>query len=185
MMWYDYQNTMKRRIEIIKTGGTFDKIYDPVDELTFPDESHVPTILDRALIERDDIHHLPLMSIDSKHMDESHRADILRAVHRSYVDKIVVTHGTDSMAETARHLQSRALTHQAVVLTGAMRPYAYGMESDAVPNLIHALAVVEIAKRGVYVAMHGEIFLPETLRKDKGRFVGRTVSLEELAAGPK
>lgn len=176
---------MKRRIEIITTGGTFDKIYDPVAELMFPDESHVPTILARALVDRDDIHHQPLMSIDSKDMEESHRTDILRAVHRSYADKIVVTHGTDTMAETARHLQSRALSHQAVVLTGAMRPYTYGMESDAVPNLIHALAVAEIAKRGVYVAMHNQIFLPETVKKDNGRFVGRTVSLEELAAGPK
>lgn len=176
---------MNRRIEIITTGGTFDKIYDPVDELTFPKESHVSSILERAGIRKDNLSHRALMSVDSKNIGDPERIDILRAVHRSAADKIVVVHGTDSMADTARHLQSREQSHQAVVLTGAMRPYAYGHESDAVANLIHALAVVEIARRGVYIAMHNEIFLPDDVRKENGRFIGRTISLGQLADGLK
>jgi L-asparaginase len=178
-----------KRIEVITTGGTFDKVYDPIKgELAFPDESHVPEILEGAGINAVDVKHVPLMSIDSQEMTDMHRREIAKTVHRSYADRIIITHGTDTMIETAQHLSGiDALTDRAIMLTGAMVPYSVGKESDASFNLAFALAMIKLPRKGVYVAMHGEVFRPDAVEKDKkmGRFVGHALSWQELAAGPK
>jgi L-asparaginase len=177
-------------IDVISTGGTFDKIYDPIaGELGFPDESHVPEILENAGVDPKKVKHVPLMSIDSLEMTDWHRREIAKTVDRSNAtDGIVITHGTDRMIETAEHLSTLdALADRAIMLTGALLPYSIGTRSDASFNLSFALAMVNTTKKGVYIAMHGEVFRPHQVEKDKkiGRFVGRAVSLEELAARPR
>ena len=149
---------------IIVTGGTFDKHYDAIKgELTFK-ESHLPAILEQARIT------IPVaievnQLIDSLHMNDGHRQGVLAACRHAAERSIVVVHGTDTMAETARVVGQAGLA-KTIVFTGAMIPYSV-QGSDALFNLGFALAMAQALPDGAYVAMNGRVFTWSDVRKDK------------------
>lgn len=159
---------MSHAIRIIITGGTFDKRYDEVrGELTFS-STHLPEIVERVRIT------VPLeleinSLIDSLEMKDDDRERIADACAGAPEERIVITHGTDTMVETAAAIGRRAL-ERTVVLTGAMIPYAFGA-SDAVFNLGTAISAVQLLPHGVYVAMNGRVFRGDRVRKNRERGV--------------
>lgn len=159
------------RIRIIITGGTFDKIYDEVKgSLTFRD-THLPEILKftRCTVPIElELNQL----IDSLEMHTANRIQIKDACTRAPERHIVVTHGTDTMVETAEVLGDAALD-KTIVLTGAMVPYAV-TNSDAVFNLGCAITAAQLMKPGVYLAMNGRVFSWNNVRKNKAMGVFET-----------
>jgi L-asparaginase len=143
-------------IRILVTGGTFDKKYDELTGRLFFRETHVPEML-RLGRARLDMTVETVMMIDSLEMDEDGRARIVDRCRASHERAIVVTHGTDTMIDTARALAAAQLADKTIVLTGAMVPYAFG-SSDGLFNLGSALSFVQILAPGVYVAMNGQQF---------------------------
>jgi L-asparaginase len=154
-------------IRIVVTGGTFDKQYDELNGTLSFKSTHLPEMLrlGRCRLEVS-IH--PLMMIDSLDMSEADRAAIVEDCRDADETRIVVTHGTDTMVETARAL-AKGLglgSGKTVVLTGAMVPYAFG-SSDGLFNLGSALSFVQVLPAGVYVAMNGRCFNWGRVRKNR------------------
>src|SRR5215213_8864623 len=142
-------------MRIVVTGGTFDKQYDELrGELTFKD-SHLPAILKQARITAPIVLEINQL-IDSLHMQDVNRQHILASCRAAPEERIVVVHGTDTMALTARVLGEAGLP-KTIVLTGAMIPYAI-MGSDSLFNLGFAVAAAQLLPRGVYIAMNGQSF---------------------------
>jgi len=154
------------RIRILATGGTFDKEYNELTGELFFKSTHTGDMLalGRCLL---DVKIETLMMIDSLEMTEAGRRSVLARCRAVPESRIVVTHGTDTMAETAAVL-GRGLKGSAkiVVLTGAMIPYKFG-SSDGMFNLGTALAFVQTLTPGVYVAMNGRCFPWNSVRKNK------------------
>ena len=158
---------MTRTIAIFTTGGTFDKRYDELGgRLSFGD-THVPEML-RLGRSRVDVAVRQLMMIDSLDMSADDRRRIADACLAAAEPRIVVTHGTDTMVETAGTLAAAipAERGKTIVLTGAMVPYAFG-SSDGLFNLGSALSFVQVLPAGVYVAMNGRAFRWDEVRKNR------------------
>ena len=151
-------------IRIFVTGGTFDKEYDEINGRLFFKETHVPEML-RLGRSRVQIALTPLMLIDSLDMSNADRERIVASCQMAVEDRIVVTHGTDTMVTRAAALAA-GLTGKTIVLTGAMVPYAFG-SSDGLFNLGSALSFAQVLPPGVYVAMNGTVFLWNAVRKNK------------------
>jgi L-asparaginase len=151
-------------IMILVTGGTFDKEYDELNGSLFFKDTHVPEMLKlgRCIVE---VEVRTLMMVDSLEMTDADREIILNYCRKYEKEKIVITHGTDTMEETARLLGGADLK-KTIVLTGAMIPYKFG-SSDGFFNLGSAIAFVEILPHGVYVAMNGRYFHWKNVRKNK------------------
>ncbi len=160
-------------IRILTTGGTFDKEYNEIDGTLFFRETHVSEMLKLGRC-RLDVTVKPLMLIDSLEMTEEDRRLILEECKRVPESRIVITHGTDTMDQTAAML-GKAGIKKTIVLTGAMIPYKFG-SSDGLFNLGSALAFVQSLPAGVYVAMNGEYFSWKNVRKNRetGRFESLT-----------
>ena len=142
-------------LRIFVTGGTFDKEYNELTgELSFMG-THVPEMLRLGRC-RLDVSIRTLMMIDSLEMTDADRAIIAHACQQAPASHIVVTHGTDTMVETARALAA-AVSGKTIVLTGAMVPYAFG-SSDGLFNLGSAVSFAQVLPPGVYVAMNGRCF---------------------------
>jgi L-asparaginase len=151
-------------IRVVVTGGTFDKTYDEIKgQLSFGG-THLPEML-RLGRSRVETTIETLMMIDSLDMTDADRARIVEACARCPEDHIVITHGTDTMVETARAV-ARGVTGKTVVLTGAMVPYAFG-SSDGLFNLGSALSFAEVLPSGVYIAMNGQHFRWDRVRKNR------------------
>jgi L-asparaginase len=155
-------------IKILITGGTFDKKYDEITGRLYFKKTHVPEMLKLGRC-RLDIQVHTVMMIDSLDMTESDRQLILENCKKSPEDKIVITHGTDTMAETAKVL-GESIKDKTIVLTGAMIPYAFG-SSDGLFNLGSALSFVQALPHGVYIAMNGRYFTWDNVRKNRERGV--------------
>jgi L-asparaginase len=155
-------------IRVLVTGGTFDKEYDELTGRLFFKETHLPEMLRLARC-RAEVRLQTLMMIDSLEMTDADRARVVEACRGAAEARLVVTHGTDTMAETARAL-SAAATGKTVVLTGAMIPYAFG-SSDGLFNLGSALALAQVLPPGVYVAMNGRCLDGARVEKDRQRGV--------------
>jgi L-asparaginase len=112
-----------------------------------------------------DVHIEVLMMMDSLEMKESHRHRIVDACATCAESQIVITHGTDTMVDTAAVIAA-AVTTKTIVLTGAMVPYAFG-SSDGLFNLGSALSFVQALPPGVYVAMNGRFFRWDDVRKNR------------------
>ena len=154
-------------IRIFVTGGTFDKTYDEIKgQLSFTD-THLPEML-RLGRSRVDVSVRTLMMIDSLDMTDADRRLIVDECRRTTETCIVITHGTDTMVETARALATAFDTDgtKTIVLTGAMIPYAFG-SSDGLFNLGSALSLVQVLKPGVYIAMNGRHFEWNKVRKNR------------------
>ena len=153
------------RIRILVTGGTFDKEYDELSGRLFFQDTHVPEMLRRGRC-RLDVVSETVMMIDSLELDDAGRAHIVDRARQSEENALVITHGTDTMVQTARALATASLRGKTIVLTGAMVPYAFG-SSDGLFNLGSALSFVQVLPPGVYVAMNGQYFAWDSVRKNK------------------
>ncbi|HET6267098.1 MAG TPA: asparaginase domain-containing protein [Acidobacteriota bacterium] len=159
-------------IRIFVTGGTFDKEYNEIDGTLFFKDTHLAEMLKlgRCKLEVDI---RTLMLVDSLEMTEDDRGIIVEHCRKTSEDRIVITHGTDTMDLTAKALGMAKLP-KTIVLTGAMVPYKFG-SSDGLFNLGSALAFAQTLSHGVYVAMNGRFFPWDNVRKNK-----RTGEFEEL-----
>lgn len=147
------------KLTLLTTGGTIDKTYNEHKGVL----ANYDTVLDRILaglrLPDIDIRHIEVMNKDSLEMTETDRAMLLQAVldAQAFSDAILITHGTDTLAESGEYLVDHL--HPAripVVLTGAMRPYEF-RDSDAVQNVTEALLAVRLLGPGVYVVMHNRV----------------------------
>ena len=151
-------------IRIFVCGGTFDKQYDEITGRLFFKDTHVPEML-RLGRSRVDVRVDTLMMIDSLEMTAADRARIVERCVTCAESRIVITHGTDTMVETAGTL-AQAIRDKTIVLTGAMVPYAFG-SSDGLFNLGSALSFAQVLPAGVYVAMNGTAFPWNGVRKNR------------------
>jgi L-asparaginase len=151
-------------IRIFITGGTFDKEYNELNGELFFKNTHMPELLEKGR-SKVNVAIRTLMMIDSLEMTDQDRALIAHHCNQSEEDKIIITHGTDTMAETAAVL-AQEVKNKTVVLTGAMIPIKFG-SSDGLFNLGSALAFVQTLPAGVYVAMNGRYFNWDNVRKNK------------------
>jgi L-asparaginase len=152
------------QIRILVTGGTFDKEYDELTGRLFFRDTHVSEMLRRGRC-RAPVEIETVMMIDSLDLDEAGRARIVDRCRHCAERAVVVTHGTDTMVETAHALAAAAPRDKTIVLTGAMVPYAFG-SSDGLFNLGSALSFVQVLPPGVYVAMNGRHFRWDDVRKN-------------------
>ena len=151
-------------IRIFITVGTFDKEYNDLNGQVYFKDTHILELLKLGRC-RVDVAIRTLMMIDSLEMTDDDRQLIARQCQNSDEDQIIITHGTDTMAETAAVL-AKETTNKTIVLTGAMIPYKFG-SSDGLFNLGSALAFVQALPKGVYVAMNGRYFTWDNVRKNK------------------
>ena len=151
-------------IKIFATGGTFDKEYNEITGTLFFQDTHLGDMLGRGrcLVP---VSVETLMMVDSLDMTDADRALILRRCLDTPEQRIVITHGTDSMEQTAAVL-GQSTTGKTIVLTGAMVPYTFG-SSDGMFNLGTALAFAQTLPAGVYVAMNGRCFGWQSVRKNR------------------
>lgn len=151
-------------IKLFSTGGTFDKEYNELTGALYFQRTHLADMLKhgRCLLK---VHVETLMMIDSLEMTDADRTLILQRCIETPEKRIVITHGTDSMEETAAVL-GKGITSKTIVLTGAMIPYTFG-SSDGMFNLGTALAFVQTLPPGVYVAMNGRYFGWDSVRKNR------------------
>ena len=161
---------------MLVTGGTFDKEYNELDGSLFFRRTHLPEML-RLGRSRVEVAIETLMMIDSLEMTAADRARIVEACERAAETRILITHGTDTMVETAAALAragdrprsddaTTSVPGKTIVLTGAMIPYAFG-SSDGLFNLGSALSFVQALPAGVYIAMNGRCFDWNRVRKDR------------------
>ncbi len=159
-------------IRIFVTGGTFDKEYNELTGELFFKETHLPEMLSRSRSSLD-VTVRTLMMIDSLNMTDEDRDLIAHQCRSTEEDKIIITHGTDTMTVTAKVLAEK-VPNKTIVITGAMIPYKFG-SSDGFFNLGSALAFAQCLPPGVYVAMNGRYFDWDKVRKNR-----RTGVFEEL-----
>jgi L-asparaginase len=161
-------------IRILATGGTFDKEYDELNGRLFFLDTHVPEMLRRGRC-RLEVDVETVMMIDSLDLDDDGRGRIVERCRSCEERAVVITHGTDTMVETARALAAAHLGDKTVVLTGAMVPYAFG-SSDGLFNLGSALSFVQVLPPGVYVAMNGQHFRWDAVRKNRATGIFEAVA---------
>jgi L-asparaginase len=163
---------MSHRIQIFVTGGTFDKEYNELTGELFFQNTHISDMLRLGRCHLD-VEIESLMMIDSLQMTDAGRYLILERCLAAGPNRIVITHGTDTMEQTAAVL-GRAMVGKTIVLTGAMVPYTFG-SSDGMFNLGTALAFVQTLEPGVYVAMNGRCFPWHSVTKNRERGVFEAV----------
>jgi L-asparaginase len=159
-----FQNERAMAIRIFITGGTFDKEYNELNGQLYFKDTHMSDLLEmgRSQVE---VEIRTLMMVDSLEMTDEDRNLIVHQCNNCEEDKIVITHGTDTMANTASML-AHLVKNKTVILTGAMIPIKFG-SSDGLFNLGSALAFAQTLPHGVYVAMNGRFFHANNVRKNK------------------
>ena len=151
-------------IRFYVTGGTFDKEYNELNGELFFKDTHTREMLRLGRCNLD-LEIRTLMMIDSQEMTDIDREMIRKSCVECDRERIVITHGTDTMAETARYLGEH-VSEKTIVLVGAMVPYTFG-SSDGLFNLGSALAFVQTLPHGIYVAMNGRVFDGDNARKNR------------------
>jgi L-asparaginase len=151
-------------VKILVTGGTIDKCYNEVTgELVFK-HSHLPEMLQQSRCEVELTIDAILLK-DSLDMDDADRNIILQACQQSTAPSIIITHGTDTMTLTAKHLATH-IKDKTIVLLGAMIPYAF-KQSDSLFNLGCSMAAVQCLSPGVYITMNGKVFNWDQVTKNR------------------
>ena len=151
-------------IRIFITGGTFDKEYNELNGQLYFKDTHMQDLLEMGRCRlKTEIR--TLMMIDSLEMTDEDRALIVHQCNQCEENKIVITHGTDTLNETAKVLAQK-IKDKTIILTGAMIPIKFG-SSDGLFNLGSALAFAQTLPAGVYVAMNGRYFNWDNVRKNK------------------
>lgn len=164
---------MSKGISIFVTGGTFDKEYDEIHGKLYFKETHLQEILNlgRCTIP---VNIITLMMIDSLQMTAGHRNRIMQSCLQCPDNRIIITHGTDTMVETGRVLAEAGI-EKTIVLTGAMIPYKFG-SSDGLFNMGCALSFVQTLPVGVYITMNGRCFLWDNVRKNRQSGIFETIN---------
>ena len=151
------------RIKVFTTGGSLDKGYSTRESAFLVQEPQVGNVLQDANVAFEyEIE--PLVRKDSLELTEEDRALIFLKVREDSAERILITHGTDTMAQTGRHLVG--IKGKTIVLTGAMQPASF-KRTDAPFNIGFAVAALQTLPHGVYVAMNGRIFDPAHTRKNR------------------
>ena len=151
-------------IRIFITGGTFDKEYNELNGQLFFKDSHLDDLLEMGR-SKVPVEIRTLMMVDSLEMTDDARELIVHQCNNCDESQIVITHGTDTMAETAKVLAQK-INDKTIILTGAMIPIKFG-SSDGLFNLGSALAFAQTLPAGVYVAMNGRYFNWDNVKKNK------------------
>lgn len=151
-------------VRIFVTGGTFDKEYNELNGQLFFKDTHIQEILKLGRCKLD-LSVRTLMLVDSLEMTETDRNIIVESCKRADEDRIVITHGTDTMTVTAQVLAEN-ITNKTIIITGAMIPYKFG-SSDGLFNLGSALAFAQTLPHGVYIAMNGKYFNWNNVKKNR------------------
>ena len=161
-------------IKIFVTGGTFDKEYNELNGTLYFKKTHLHEMLELGRSQlKVDIE--TLMMKDSLEMSDDDRNSIVQKCFKSNEDKILITHGTDTMVKTAKLLAAK-INSKTIVLTGAMIPYKFG-SSDGLFNLGSALSFLQSLPHGIYIAMNGNIFSWDNVKKNKA--LGLFLPLED------
>ena len=162
----------EQSIQVFVTGGTFDKTYDHIKGTLNFQKTHLPQMLVRSKC-RLDLDVKTLMLLDSLEMTATHFETIIKACETCKKNKIVITHGTDCMVDTAKKIAEEAIgiQNKTIILTGAMIPYTFGSSSDGFFNLGSAMAYVRVLYPGVYIAMNGMLFNWDEVKKNKTKGV--------------
>ena len=151
-------------IKIFATGGTFDKEFNEINgELYFKETNLFELLqLGRSQV---DIKIETLMMVDSLQMTNTERQYILEKCKKEKTDKIIITHGTDTMVQTAEFI-AKHIKDKIIILTGAMIPIKFG-SSDGLFNLGSALSFAQVLDSGVYITMNGQYFYWDNVKKNK------------------
>jgi len=157
---------MSAEIKVFITGGTFDKEYNELNGTLYFNETHLFEMLTLGR-SRLDLSIQTLMLKDSLDFEEADRQLIANACNETTASKILITHGTDTMTNTASYL-AKHCPNKTIVLTGAMVPYKFG-SSDGMFNLGSALAFVQVLPTGIFIAMNGKIFEADKVIKNTNR----------------
>tara|TARA_B100000614_G_C14360085_1_gene416771 strand:+ start:102 stop:587 length:486 start_codon:yes stop_codon:yes gene_type:complete len=152
-------------IQILITGGTFDKSYNHISGDLFFEKTHIPEMLERSKC-RLNVDVKTLMMIDSLEMTKKDIEKIIDECKKTKSSRIVITHGTDTMVNTAEKIAEK-IKNKTIVLTGAMIPYAFGSSSDGFFNLGSALSFVQTLENGIYIAINGQYFDYDKVEKNK------------------
>ncbi|MGB1655767.1 MAG: asparaginase domain-containing protein [Longimicrobiales bacterium] len=166
---------MNEAVRLFVTGGTFDKEYDEIHGTLEFRDTHLPDMLTMAR-SRVDVRVRTLMMVDSLEMTDADRALIAHNCRDVPEKYIVITHGTDTMVDTARVL-AEEVPGKTIVLTGAMIPITFG-SSDGLFNLGGALTAVQVLRAGVYVIMNGRVFPWDNVRKNRQTGVFEAIDRE-------
>jgi L-asparaginase len=150
------------QIQVLTTGGTIDKIYFDAKSTFQVGEPQIAEVLREANLTVE-YRIEPLMQKDSLEMTTEDRSRIRQAVESTSAQRIVITHGTDTMIATGKALQE--IAEKTIVLTGAMQPARF-RSSDALYNIASALTAVQLLPAGVYIVMNGKVFDPLRARKN-------------------
>ncbi|MFK7773720.1 MAG: asparaginase domain-containing protein [Saprospiraceae bacterium] len=161
-------------VQVFVTGGTFDKEYNFITGKLYFKDTHLKDMFQRGRCTID-IDVKTLMMIDSLEMTDEDRGIVIHNCKKSAHDKIIITHGTDTMVETAEKIAEANLKGKTIILTGAMVPYAFGTSSDGFFNLGSAMAFAQALPEGIYVVMNGRYFDWKNVRKNR-----QTGNFEEL-----
>jgi L-asparaginase len=151
-------------IRLLVTGGTFDKEYDMINGKLYFNDTNVIEILERGR-NTTKVSTRTLMMVDSLEMTDEDRELIVSQCQKCDENKIIITHGTDTMCETAMLIKNAAID-KTIVLTGAMIPYTFG-SSDGLYNMGSAMAFVQTLPNGVYIAMNGRFFHADNVVKNR------------------
>ena len=153
-------------IQILITGGTFDKSYNHISGDLFFEKTHIPEMLERSKC-RLNVDVKTLMMIDSLEMTKKDIEKIIDECKKTKSSRIVITHGTDTMVQTAQTIKEHTSSHdKVVVITGAMLPFSI-KESDAMFNFGGALIAAQTSEPGIWISMNGRIFRSDDVAKNK------------------
>ena len=157
---------MTDQIQVLVTGGTFDKEYNYITGELYFKETHLNEMfeLGRCTL---DLDIKTLMMMDSLQMKDEHRLNIYEHCVQTESNRIIITHGTDTIVDTANFIASKSELKKTIVLTGAMVPIAFGTSSDGFFNLGSALAFVQTLPPGVYISMNGRYYNWDKVRKNR------------------
>ena len=159
-------------LEILTTGGTIDKVYFDKKSNYEVGDPFVEELL-RKMNVNISFKVKSLMKIDSLDMTDTHREEILNYIKNSNANNFLITHGTDSIVETAIYLKK--ISDKTIVLTGSLKPAIF-IDNDAIFNVGSALTSAQILKNGVYIVINGQVFNPNNVRKNLEKNIFETIN---------
>ena len=159
-------------LEILTTGGTIDKVYFDKKSNYEVGDPFVEELLHKMNVNIS-FKVKSLMKIDSLDMTDIHREEILNYIKNSNTNNFLITHGTDSIVETAIYLKK--ISDKTIVLTGSLKPAIF-IDNDAIFNVGSALTSAQILKNGVYIVINGQIFNPDNVRKNLEKNIFETIN---------
>ena len=159
-------------LEILTTGGTIDKVYFDKKSNYEVGDPFVEELLHKMNVNIS-FKVKSLMRIDSLDMTDVHRKEILNYIINSNANNFLITHGTDSIVETAIYLKK--ILDKTIVLTGSLKPAIF-IDNDAIFNVGSALTSAQILKKGVYIVINGQVFNPDNVRKNLEKNIFETIN---------